>query len=171
MYIGSYGAILAISPDGAMHRVAGSEVAANLLPHNTGDGGPALNAAIGASGVTWDAQGNMFITDASANRVRKVMKTPVMSSFSRASVDLHGSQSQAVVVQTNVAQPFPYAVSVQTDGNLPWLRTNRVTGQTGDTLTVFTNANGMAAGTYHGSVTATLVTGAVATVPITLAVP
>jgi hypothetical protein len=170
LYIGSYSAILTIDPDGTMRRVAGTALAGHLLPHSNGDGGPVLNAEIAASGIALDAQGNMFIADGS-NRIRVVRKAPVTAGFSKASLGFQGSQSQTVVVQTDVAEPFPYAVSIQTDGNLPWLAANRVTGQTGDTLTLFANSKGLPPGTFHGSVSVTMLGSTVATLPVVLTLP
>jgi sugar lactone lactonase YvrE len=170
LYIGSYSAILTISPDGTMRRVAGTAVTSRLSPHSNGDGGPALNAEMVANGLALDAQGNMFIADG-ANRIRAVRKAPITAGFSKASLDFHGSQSQTVSVQTDVAEPFPYAVSIQTEGNLPWLSANRVTGQTGDTLTVFANSTGLPPGTYHGSVSVTMLGNTVATLPVILTLP
>jgi hypothetical protein len=170
LYIGSYSAILTIEHDGTVRRVAGTALAGRLLPHSNGDGGPALDAEIGASGIALDGQGNMFIADGS-NRIRVVRKTPITAGFSKASLAFRGSQSQTVSVQTDVAEPFPYAVSIQTEGNLPWLAANRVTGQTGDTLTVFANSTGLPPGAYHGSVSVTMLGSTVATLPVALTLP
>jgi hypothetical protein len=171
LYIGSDDAILAISPDGSIRRVAGSALAVSNSPHSNGDGGPALNAEIGASAVALDAQGNMFIADASGNRIREVMKAPITGAFSMATLTLHGTEPQSVMIGTNVAEPFPYAVTIQTDGNLSWLGANRVTGQTGDMLIVFASSSGLPPGTYHGSVSVTMLGSTVATLPVTLTLP
>ena len=71
LYFGSYSAILTITPDGTTRRVAGTALAGRLSPHSNGDGGPALNAEIGASGIALDAQGNMFISCCSARFWRR----------------------------------------------------------------------------------------------------
>jgi sugar lactone lactonase YvrE len=72
VYISDYGfnAIRKINTAGIISLVAGS---ATTLGGSTGDGGPATSARLnGPTGVRIDATGNMFISDQSNSRIRKV---------------------------------------------------------------------------------------------------
>jgi hypothetical protein len=166
-----YGAVLKVSPDGAIRRVVGSN-ANNLL----GDGGPPLLANLQGSGyyapasVAFDANGDMFLP--SGTRIREVIPGLVTARLFRDRIDFQGASpsAQTIRVTTNVAEPMPFGVQVKSGG--AWLSTNRPTGQTGELLTVSANPAGLAPGVYSGSIQISIPGGPVgATLPVTLTVP
>ena len=62
-------AVRKVTPEGTISTVAGGVL--QCCP-GTGDGGPALGAYMSPVGVAFDSTGNMYISDAHFNRVRKV---------------------------------------------------------------------------------------------------
>jgi hypothetical protein len=97
----------------------------------------------------------------------------VTAQLSRDRIDFQGASPapQSIRVATNVAEPLPFAVQVKSGGS-PWLSTNRVTGQTGDSLTVSANPAGLTSGVYSGTIQISIPGGATvgATLPVTLTV-
>ncbi|MCC7265032.1 MAG: hypothetical protein IT369_21200, partial [Candidatus Latescibacteria bacterium] len=85
-----------------------------------GNGGPATSAAWGyASGVAVDGSGNLYIADASQNRVRKVVLstgviTTVAGTGSTNFTDYNGDNIPAIAAQLN----GPAGVAVDGSGNL-----------------------------------------------------
>jgi hypothetical protein len=74
-----------------------STVAGNGTQGYSGDGGPATSAELNAYGVAVDSAGNLYIANASNQRIRKVDVTSAALSFG--SVDVgHSSAAQSVVV-------------------------------------------------------------------------
>jgi sugar lactone lactonase YvrE len=169
-----YDSVLSVTADGIIHRLAGS-----ILNTSLGDGGPPLLASLQSAAyfspasIAFDAAGNMFLPQSGADRIREVVPGPLTLRFSAGRVDFQGVSpaSQSVQTLTNVAEPFPF--SVQVIGNRGgWLSANRVTGQTGDSLTLSANPAGLAAGVYTASVQIAIPgsTAAPASVPVTLTV-
>jgi len=111
----------------------------------------------------------MFLPQSGANRIREVIPGPLTVRLSKDRIDFQSAQPQPQIVQvsTNIAEPLPFQVK-STGG--AWLSTNRVTGQTGDTLTLSANPKGLATGTYSATVQITAPGGASATLPVTLTV-
>ena len=169
-----YGAVLKVSPDGTIHRIVGSSTNNSL-----GDGGPPLLASLKSANyyspasVAFDAAGDMFLPQSGANRIREVMPGLVTALLSRDRVDFQGASpaAQSIRVATNVAEPLPFAVQVKSGGGA-WLSANRVTGQTGDWLTVSVNPAGLSAGVYSGTIQISIPGGATvgAALPVTLTV-
>ena len=167
-----YGSLLKVSQDGTIHRIVGSNT--NNLP---GDGGPPLLANLQGSNyfspasVAFDAYGDMFLP--SGSRVREVMPALVTAQLSKDRIDFQGASpaAQTIRVATNVAEPLPFAVQVKSTGGA-WLSTNRVTGQTGDWLTVSANPAGLAPGVYLGTIQVSVPDAATGTtLPVTLTMP
>jgi hypothetical protein len=169
-----YGAVLRVALDGTVTRIAGSAASSNL-----GDGGSPLNANLqGGSGyysppsVAFDAAGNMFLPQAGANRIREVMPGPLAARYSQARVDFTApaAKPQNVQLLTNIAEPLPFGVLISSDA--PWLTANRVTGLTGDSLTLSANISGLSSGVHSGTVSITLPgTAAVAALPVSITIP
>ena len=88
--------------------VAGSE--------NTGDGGPALAAALGQpEGIAVDNAGNIFIADAAGNRVRKVAPDGTIETFAGAgTAGFSGDGGPASAAELNQ----PYGLALDREGNL-----------------------------------------------------
>jgi uncharacterized protein (TIGR03437 family) len=63
-----------VSASGVITTVAG-----NGVQGSSGDGGPAVSASLDVDGVAVDASGNLFITGARSNRIRKVSASGVIT--------------------------------------------------------------------------------------------
>ena len=168
-----YGVLLRMGLDGVVTRVAGSPISTSDL----GDGGSPLAASLsfGAStyysppSVAVDPSGNLFVPQSGANRIREIIPGTIAPKFSQTRVDFSSAGSQTVQTLTNIAEPLPY--SIQISSNAPWLSANRVTGLTGDVLTLSAKTSGLAPGMYPGAVTLTVAAnGATATLPVSLTV-
>ena len=152
---GGYSLVLRVNADGTIQRLAG-----NTAASNTGDGGPALEASLlGNEGfspgpVAFDPAGNLYFPEPGDNLIREVTRTPYELQVSPAQIDVPGStaQSQTIAVSANFAEPFPYSVQLSTNGATSWLSANRVTGLTGESITVSVNPAGLAPGSYQGIV-------------------
>jgi sugar lactone lactonase YvrE len=69
LFIADMGSILKVDAEtGAISTVAGNGDPDGLL----GDGGPATDSSLGASGIFADADGNLYVSDARNHRIRKV---------------------------------------------------------------------------------------------------
>ena len=66
------------------------------------------------------------------------------------------TQRRAIETSANFAQPFPYSVKVSTNAGGSWLSANRVTGITGESITVSVNPGSLTPGTYRGTVSVTI---------------
>jgi sugar lactone lactonase YvrE len=156
---GGYSLVLRLPGDGTIQRVAGN-TAASIV----GDGGPALQAnLVGGQGfspgaVGFDMAGNLYLPEAGLNIVREVTPTPYQLQVLPNEISTTGSmvQTQTISVAANFAEPFPYAVQVSTTGGASWLSANRVTGLTGEAITVNVNPAGLAPGSYHGTISVTV---------------
>jgi hypothetical protein len=171
-----YESVLRVGGDGTIHRVVGSVTNGYL-----GDGGPPLAASLqggdyySPTSVALDGLGDIFLPQSAADRIREVMPGLVTAEFSVGRVGFQGAapQSQTIQVLTNVAEPLPFVVGVETISGGAWLSANRVTGQTGDMLTLSANPAGLSAGVYTAAVQISVAGGATvgAALPVTLTVP
>jgi hypothetical protein len=153
-----------------------SRLAGSVANNNLGDGGSPLlaslrpNAYYSPASIGFDAAGNMFLPQSGANRVRETIPGRLGLRLSASRVDFQNDapRSQTAQVLTNVSEPFPFALQVSGGGS--WLNVNRITGQTGDTLTISTNSAGLAAGVYTAAVQISVpnTTAAPVTLPVTL---
>ena len=117
MYLPYGSQILRVTTDGIIHTVAG-----NALATAIGDGGPAIEARLTGPGTpAFDANGNMVIPDTGPDRIREVTGTPYKLSLSLDSISSTASLPQNWRIETgaNFAEPFPYAVRVNTEGAVP----------------------------------------------------
>ena len=152
---GGYQVLLRLNADGTIQRVAGSTDATS-----GGDGGPALNASLaGGQGfspgpATFDAAGNIYFPEPGQNIIREVTPAAYTAKPLPDHITLTGStlQRQTITVSANFAEPFPYVVRVSTTDGGSWLTANRVTGITGEAITVTINPAGLMRGTYRGTV-------------------
>jgi sugar lactone lactonase YvrE len=165
-----YNSVLRVAQDGTIRRIAGTSKTNDL-----GDGGSPLLASLqngtyfSPASVAIDASGNMFLPQSGANRIREVIPGPLTIHLSKDRIDFQSAQPQpqSIQVATNIPEPLPF--QVKTSGGA-WLSTNRVTGQTGDTLTLSANPKGLAPGIYSATVQITGPGGAAATLPVILTV-
>jgi uncharacterized protein (TIGR03437 family) len=66
-----------VNPDGTLSVIAGNGI---TLDVHTGDGGPALNAALaGPTGVAYDSQGNLYIAE--FNRISRVSPQGIITTY------------------------------------------------------------------------------------------
>ncbi len=174
---GVYSLVLRVNADGTIQRLAGDTAASNI-----GDGGPAIEASlVGGQGwspgpVAFDPAGNLYLPEPGDNLVREVTRTPYALRVSPDQINAAGSMRQAIAVSANFAEPFPYLVQVSTSDGVSWLSSNRVSGFTGEPITVTINPAGLAPGTYQGVVSVSVavpVGGAYegVEIPVSLTVP
>jgi sugar lactone lactonase YvrE len=84
----------------------------------TGDGGKATLANINSPyAIAFDKAGNLYIAEPTANRIRKVTKTGVISTFAGSSAGISGYSGDGGPAASATLQ-FPYGVAVDPTGNL-----------------------------------------------------
>jgi hypothetical protein len=84
--------------------------------------------------------------------IRQVTTTSYQPALSPNHIDAAGQLTQSVAVSANFAEPFPYAVRVSTVDGGSWLQSNRVTGLTGESITVTINPSGLEQGPHQGTI-------------------
>lgn len=113
LYIADVGnfRIRRVTPNGTITTVAGSG-----LMGDSGDGGPATSAKMGfISGLAADAQGNFFISDFEASRVRKITSDGIISTVAGTGASgFDGDDGPGVSSRLN----SPGGLSADADGNL-----------------------------------------------------
>jgi uncharacterized protein (TIGR03437 family) len=104
-------AVYKLDPKGVLTRVAG-----NSRAGFSGDGGPATSAAVGnPKGVAVDSAGNLFITDDSYRRIRKVSLSGIITTVAgNGKQGLAGDGGPATDAELSV----PFGVAVDGAGNL-----------------------------------------------------
>ncbi len=91
-------------------------VAGNGSPGFSGDDGPATNAMLNSPlGMAWDAFGNLFIADASNNRIRKLSVNGIITTVAGNGINGFSGDGGAA---TNASLNAPYGVTVDANGNL-----------------------------------------------------
>ncbi len=164
-----------------------STVAGNGAANFSGDGGPATGAELFTpSGVSLDPAGNLYIADASNNRVRKVLVpqastpslavTPTSLSFT-APAGAGASMLQELLVASSVAG-LPWSTVATVISPAPvtsgpgWLTVSPASGATPGAILVAVSAANLVAGAYTGSVQVIsgLATPNTITIPITFTV-
>ena len=104
-----------VSVGGIITTVAGQQ---SLGGSYSGDGGAATNAALYyPTGLTLDGQGNLYIADARNNVVREVHTNGIITTVA-GNYSLGGEYSGDGGAATNAALNYPYAVGMDTAGNL-----------------------------------------------------
>lgn len=106
-----YHCVRKLSPAGVISTVAGTGT-----PGFSGDGGPAVNAALQfPRGLATDVHGNLYIADAGNHRVRKVSPAGIISSVAGTTVAGYaGDLSAAAAAQLN----YPYGLATDPRGNV-----------------------------------------------------
>ena len=101
----------------------------------SGDGGPAIAAAIGPSAVAVDSLGNLFIADDANHRIRRVdATTGIITTIAGNGGSLNGAYNGAVGPATEISIGFPTAIAVSQSGQVFW--NTFLTNAGGQVLTV-----------------------------------
>jgi uncharacterized protein (TIGR03437 family) len=142
----------------------------------TGDGGAPTGAALQPSGLAFDAAGNLYVSDYSAGRIRKIAFGTAPPGLSVSSTLLYfaanatseGPPPQDLTI-SSAGAPIAFTVTYSTTSGVAWLGSG-TTGTTPLTLGVSTNNSPTAlpAGTYKGTITITPTTPGYT--PVTVAV-
>lgn len=99
-----------INPDNTIVTVAG-----NGQPGFSGDGGPAINAALNLpSSIAFDSAGNLYIADQANNRIRKVSTNGTISTVAGTDTVFTGDGGPAAIALIS----HPQGVAVDRAGNL-----------------------------------------------------
>jgi sugar lactone lactonase YvrE len=114
LIISDYGnrLVRALAPAGAISTVAGSGKQdpnfSNLAP--SGDGGPEINATFSLlGGAAFDPAGNLYVSDANANTIRKISASGVVSTIAGNGQNGYSGDGQPAI-QAEMSRPGPIAV-------------------------------------------------------------
>ncbi len=156
-----------IAPGGLTTTVAG-----NGTDGYKGDGGPAGKAALSfPAGLTFDAQGNLYIADVGNDRVRKVAGLTFPSTLvvnpSKADISVIAG-SQTLQVLSGAA-----AIAFQASTGAAWLKLDTTTGFTPGTVVWHVDPTELSAGVYTGNIVLTALgaENSPLLVPVNLSVP
>ena len=117
---GSNRRIRRVGPDGIIRTIAGTGAAPPTPADPAGDGGPAIAAQIGfPNGISLDREGNLYIADGIARRIRKVSRTGIMTSVAgTGAFPVAGSASNGDGGAALQAATLPTDVTVGSDGSI-----------------------------------------------------
>lgn len=106
-----YHRVRKVSPDGVISTVAGTGVEGY-----SGDGGPATSAQLNyPSGVAVDSQGNLYISDTSNHRIRKVSIGGIITTVAGNGIAGYSGDGGPAI---NAQLCYPYGVAIDIFGNL-----------------------------------------------------
>jgi uncharacterized protein (TIGR03437 family) len=131
-------------------------VAGNGNLGNSGDGGPATSASIGAAqGVVVDKAGNIYIADGIFNVIRKVDTKGIISTFAGGNVVDLGDGGPANKARLDFGPAFHAGLAVDKAGNLYIadagdMRVRKVDVSSGIITTVAGNSPGLGIGGFSG---------------------
>jgi uncharacterized protein (TIGR03437 family) len=104
--------VMRVTPDGTLSVVAG-----NGVRGYSGDGGPAVNAALASpEGIAIDSSGNLYVADSGNNRIRKVSNGIISTVAGNGRSDSVNNGDGGPATSAQVADPFN--VAVDQSGNL-----------------------------------------------------
>jgi len=111
IYFTSYNCVFKVDASGTATRVAGTSRRAF-----SGDGGPAVNAALNdPRGLALDSNGNLFIADHGNRRIRKIAPNGVISTIAGTGIDGYsGDGGPAITAQIGYVEK----VAIDNTGNL-----------------------------------------------------
>jgi uncharacterized protein (TIGR03437 family) len=131
-------------------------VAGNGNLGNSGDGGPATSASIGAThGVVVDQAGNIYIADAIFNFIRKVDTQGIISTFAGGNMPELGDGGPATKARLDFGPAFHAGLAVDKAGNLYIavagdMRVRKIDVSSGIITTVAGNSPGLGIGGFSG---------------------
>ena len=131
-------------------------VAGNGNLGNSGDGGPATSASIGAAqGVAVDKAGNIYIADAIFNFIRKVNAQGIISTFAGGNLVALGDDGPATNARLDFGPATHAGLAVDAAGNLYIadtgdMRVRKVDAATGTITTVAGNSTTLGLGGFSG---------------------
>jgi uncharacterized protein (TIGR03437 family) len=143
-----------VSPNGIITTVAG-----NGLQEPDGNGGPPTAAAIDRpSGLAFDADGNLYITEIGQRRVRRVLSSAPSFGVSSAALTFSAKSGGALPPPQNINLSTPLAgpafqVSVSTSDGGGWLAASTLGGPLPAAIQIFAGQTGLPPGSYQGTVT------------------
>jgi uncharacterized protein (TIGR03437 family) len=129
---------------------------------NNGDGGPPTSAGLQPSGLAIDASGNLYISDYSGYRIRKIafgakpqgISAGANSLYFAAATPSPSAPSQFVTVESIGGPPISFNVSATTQSGGNWLSVSGG-GTTPQNIAVNIGGGPTASGTYTGTITIT----------------
>jgi NHL repeat-containing protein len=107
---GYWSRVRRLSPDGSIVTVAGSGTFGF-----SGDGGPARDAQVAASGVAVDGAGNLFIAELRNNRIRKVSPDGIITTIAGNGIRGYAGDGGPA---TDASISDPHGIAVDRDGNV-----------------------------------------------------
>ncbi|MEO7649685.1 MAG: hypothetical protein ABIZ80_04405, partial [Bryobacteraceae bacterium] len=149
------GRIRIVSASGVITTIAGGGLAPN-------DGSPATLALLDQpSGILFDAAGNLYIAETSAGRIRRVLAASPSFDASPAALNFSARAGGASPAPQNLTISGPLAgpvfqLEVSTRDGGGWLFVNVSSGSLPATAQVFLDTTGLAAGTYQGTIRASV---------------
>lgn len=132
-----------VSPGGVITNFAGSPVG---VPGDSGNGGPATSALLTfPQEVATDAAGNVYITESTSHRVRRVDTSGVITLFAGSASGVSGNTGDGAAA-TGALLNTPFGVAADTAGNVYIADGGNKRIRRVDPLGVITNFAGSAAG-------------------------
>jgi uncharacterized protein (TIGR03437 family) len=131
-------------------------IAGNGNLGNSGDGGPAVSASIGAAqGVVVDKAGNIYIADGIFNLIRKVDAQGIISTYAGGNVVDLGDGGPATKARLDFGPAFHAGLAVDKAGNLYIadagdMRVRKIDVSSGIITTVAGNSPGLGVGGFSG---------------------
>ncbi len=156
----SNGNIFLIETGGATVREISSNGIISLAAGNGqigfgGDGGPAVDATLGAAdGLAADPSGNLYIADFNNDRVRVVLTATPTASASPTSLTFSGfsggvaTNPQALNLSSSLA-----GLQVIATADSPWLQVPSTIAYAPGSISISANPSALGPGTYQGTVT------------------
>jgi uncharacterized protein (TIGR03437 family) len=119
----------------------------------SGDGGPAIAAALNDSGgVAVDLAGNLYIADTGNNRIREVLAAPGAFQVSPAAVNFSTTAGAVPAPQTIALSSTPAGLSFSVSTNATWLSVSPSSGSIPAVLQAGVDPAGLTAGTYEATI-------------------
>ncbi|MBI4474083.1 MAG: IPT/TIG domain-containing protein, partial [Acidobacteria bacterium] len=177
MYVSDLNSVRKIAPDGIIDRIAGTRLAFGF----SGDGGPALDAALNLiGGIAADVRGPLVVVDADTAVIRKLTPVPAGSATLRVEpvtgysirCTANPREQGEIFIELQGTGTFTWSATISLRNGSNWLRLGQTSGSGSTLVQAEVDATGLTPGIYSGTVTVTspqAVNGSVV-VPVTLVV-